>query len=148
MQIWTFSKHHIFKYDFWEKTRYSNMNFWCFLVTPELVKLNVPIVQYQKERSCCNASAIAISTLTSSSVKAKAFESLNHEHTTLSMLIVHSTNQGTCDNISVPQIVAGSFKTVNPIDSNRSANLSLLFFYIFMFLYFFTSCCTFLSCSL
>ena len=34
MQIWTFSKHHIFKYDFWEKTRYSNMNFWCFLVTP------------------------------------------------------------------------------------------------------------------
>ena len=34
MQIWTFSKHHIFKYDFWEKTQYSNMNFWCFLVTP------------------------------------------------------------------------------------------------------------------
>ena len=34
MQIWTFSKHHIFKYDFWEKTRYSNMNFWCFLFTP------------------------------------------------------------------------------------------------------------------
>ena len=34
MQIWTFSKHPIFKYDFWEKTRYSNMNFWCFLVTP------------------------------------------------------------------------------------------------------------------
>ena len=57
-------------------------------------KSNVPIVQYQKERSCCNASAIAISTLTSSSVKAKAFESLNHEHTTLSMLIVHSTNRG------------------------------------------------------
>ena len=78
----------------------------------------MPIVQYQKERSCCNASAIAISTLTSSSVKAKAFESLNHEHTTLSMLIVHSTNQGTCDNISVPKIVAGSFKTANPIDSN------------------------------
>ena len=78
----------------------------------------MPIVQYQKERSCCNASAIAISTLTSSSVKAKAFESLNHEHTTLSMLIVHSTNHGACDNISVPQIVAGSFKTANPIDSN------------------------------
>ena len=36
MQIWTFSKHHIFKYDFWEKTQYSNMNFWCFLVTPGL----------------------------------------------------------------------------------------------------------------
>ena len=34
MQIWTFSKHHIFKYDFWEKTQYSNMNFWCYLVTP------------------------------------------------------------------------------------------------------------------
>ena len=34
MQIWTFSKHHTFKYDFWEKTQYSNMNFWCFLVTP------------------------------------------------------------------------------------------------------------------
>jgi len=34
MQIWTFSKHHIFKYDFWEKTQYSNKNFWCFLVTP------------------------------------------------------------------------------------------------------------------
>ena len=34
MQIWTFSKHHIFKYDFWENTQYSNMNFWCFLVTP------------------------------------------------------------------------------------------------------------------
>ena len=35
MQIWTFSKHHTFKYDFWEKTQYSNMKFWCFLVTPE-----------------------------------------------------------------------------------------------------------------
>ena len=35
MQIWTFSKHHILKYDFWEKTRYSNMNFRCFLVTPD-----------------------------------------------------------------------------------------------------------------
>ena len=34
MQIWTFSKHHTFKYDFWEKTQYSNMKFWCFLVTP------------------------------------------------------------------------------------------------------------------
>ena len=34
MQIWTFSKHHTFKYDFWEKTQYSNMNLWCFLVTP------------------------------------------------------------------------------------------------------------------
>ena len=41
MQIWNFrhanmdfSKHHIFKYDFREKTQYSNMNFWCFLVTP------------------------------------------------------------------------------------------------------------------
>ena len=34
MQIWTFSKHHTFKYDFREKTQYSNMNFWCFLVTP------------------------------------------------------------------------------------------------------------------
>ena len=33
--MWTFSKHHTFKYDFWEKTQYSNMNFWCFLVTPE-----------------------------------------------------------------------------------------------------------------
>ena len=35
MQIGIFSKHHIFKYDFWEKTRYSNMNFRCFLVTPD-----------------------------------------------------------------------------------------------------------------
>ena len=35
MQIWTFSKHQTFKYDFWEKTQYSKMNFWCFLVTPE-----------------------------------------------------------------------------------------------------------------
>ena len=35
MQIWTFSKHHIFRYNFWEKTWYSNMNFWCFLFTPE-----------------------------------------------------------------------------------------------------------------
>ena len=35
MQIWTFSKHHTFRYDFWEKTQYSNMNFWCFLVTPD-----------------------------------------------------------------------------------------------------------------
>ena len=35
IQIWTFSKHHIFKYNFWEKTRYSVMNFWCFLFTPE-----------------------------------------------------------------------------------------------------------------
>ena len=34
MQIWTFWKHHTFKYDFWEKTQYSNMNFWRFLVTP------------------------------------------------------------------------------------------------------------------
>ena len=33
MQIWTFSKHHIFKYYFWEKTRYSNTNIWCFFVT-------------------------------------------------------------------------------------------------------------------
>ena len=37
MQIWTFSKHHKLKYDFWEKTQYSNMNFWCFLVTPAFV---------------------------------------------------------------------------------------------------------------
>ena len=36
MQMWIFSKHHIFKYDFWEKTQYSNMNFWCFLFTPDL----------------------------------------------------------------------------------------------------------------
>ena len=45
MQIWTFSKHHIFKYDFWEKTRYSNMNFWCFLVTPvSISSLLLPII--------------------------------------------------------------------------------------------------------
>ena len=29
-----FSKHPIFKLDFWEKTQYSNMIFSCFLVTP------------------------------------------------------------------------------------------------------------------
>ena len=29
-----FLKRHIFKYDFWEKPQYSNMKFWCFLVTP------------------------------------------------------------------------------------------------------------------
>ena len=34
MQKWIFSKHPIFKYDFWEKTWYSNMNFWCLLFTP------------------------------------------------------------------------------------------------------------------
>ena len=34
MQVWTFSKHHTFKYDLWEKTQYSNMNFGCYLVTP------------------------------------------------------------------------------------------------------------------
>ena len=38
MQIWTFSKHHTFKYEFWEKTQYSNMNFWCFLVAPGLLE--------------------------------------------------------------------------------------------------------------
>ena len=43
MQMWIFSKHHIFKYDFWEKTQYSNMNFWCFLFTPEHV---VTLVTY------------------------------------------------------------------------------------------------------
>ena len=44
MQIWTFSKHQTFKYDFWEKTQYSNMNFWCFLVTPDIkmkMKMNM-----------------------------------------------------------------------------------------------------------
>ena len=35
MQIWNFSKHPVFKYDFWEITWYLNMNFWCFLFTPE-----------------------------------------------------------------------------------------------------------------
>ena len=35
--MWTFSKHHTFKYDFWEKTQYSNMNFWDFLFTPALL---------------------------------------------------------------------------------------------------------------
>ena len=35
MQIWIFSKHPVFKYDFWEMTWYSNMNFWCFLFTPD-----------------------------------------------------------------------------------------------------------------
>ena len=29
-----FSKYPVFKYDFWEKIRYSNMNFWCLLFTP------------------------------------------------------------------------------------------------------------------
>ena len=40
MQIWTFTKLHTFKYDFWEKTQYSNMNFWCFLVTPVFKSAN------------------------------------------------------------------------------------------------------------
>ena len=36
MQIWIFSKHHTFKYDFWEKTRYANMNFLGLLFTPDI----------------------------------------------------------------------------------------------------------------
>ena len=36
MQMWIFFKHQIFKYDLREKTQYSNMNFWCFLVTPAM----------------------------------------------------------------------------------------------------------------
>ena len=34
MQIQVSLKCPIFRYDFWETTQYSNMNFWCFLVTP------------------------------------------------------------------------------------------------------------------
>ena len=34
MQIQIFQICPIFKYDFWENTQYSNMIFWCFLVTP------------------------------------------------------------------------------------------------------------------
>ena len=37
MQIEICFKCPIFKYDFWETTQYSNMNFWCFLVTPGIV---------------------------------------------------------------------------------------------------------------
>ena len=33
-------KRHIFKYDFWEKTQYLNMNVWCFLVTPVMASLS------------------------------------------------------------------------------------------------------------
>ena len=36
MQIWIFSKHHTFKYDFWEKNRYANMNFLGLLFTPDI----------------------------------------------------------------------------------------------------------------
>ena len=41
MQIWIFSKHHTFKYDFWEKNRYANMNFLGLLFTPAAHVCNV-----------------------------------------------------------------------------------------------------------
>ena len=53
MQIWIFSKHPVFKYDFWEKTWYSNMNFWCLLFTPDL-QVNFKVILghvHQKSRN-------------------------------------------------------------------------------------------------
>ena len=75
MQIWTFSKHQTFKYDFREKTQYSNMNFWCFLVTPDdqhiiTSSISASAASVLQHHWCINTNSISVSA-----------ESLHQQHT-------------------------------------------------------------------